>query len=315
MPRVSVIIPVYNRAQVVAEAIASVLGQTFQDFELLVVDDGSTDGAWEKLQSYGLKIRALRQDHRGAAAARNFGIKNATGEYLAFLDSDDLWRPEKLARQVEYLDRRPEVALVHCDGWVVKGRELPADLNSLPTFYATRRAPDGDAAAARLMSVPISTPHILVRREVAEKIGGFAEDLRLHEDADFLLRLLEAGEKIGYVPEPLCIVRIPADTQPGPSLEYILKSIEVQKRSLHRSTVLRPYLLPALGRSHLLAARALYQNHDRTGFFCHCLAAWRLRPQSLRLPLAFLALVLPRPWGLTYLTRLGAYGVNASLYT
>jgi glycosyltransferase involved in cell wall biosynthesis len=304
MPKVSVIIPVYNRATVVAEAIASVLGQTFQDFELLAVDDGSTDDTWQQLQACGPRLRALRQDHRGAAAARNFGIRNATGEYLAFLDSDDLWRPEKLARQVEYLDNHPEVALVHCDGWVIKGHEIPADLASLPTFYAHRQPPHGAEAGARLRSAPSRTPHILVRRRVVEKIGGFAEDLWLHEDADFLLRLLEAGERIGYVPEPLCIVRIPADAAPGPSLEYILESIEVQKRSLRRSLAMRPYLLPALGRSHLLAAAALYQQGNRLGFFTHCLAGWWIRPQSPRRFLAFLAFVLPQAWGRAYLSRL-----------
>jgi len=304
MPRVSVIIPVYNRAELVAQAVASVLGQTFQDFELIVVDDGSTDGTWDKLLSYGRKLRALRQDHRGAPAARNFGLRHAAGEYLAFLDSDDLWLPDKLARQVEYLDQHPEVALVHCDGWVVKGQEVPEHLNYLPTFYATRQPPHGPEAAARLMSAPISTPHILVRRQVVEKIGGFAEDLHLHEDADFYLRLLEARKQIGYVPEPLAIVRIPADAMPGPSLEYILESIEVQKRSLSRSTLLRPHLVPALGRSHLLAGAALYQKGDRLGFLTHCLAAWSLRPRSLRRLLALFALLLPPSLGQTYLSRL-----------
>jgi glycosyltransferase involved in cell wall biosynthesis len=304
MPKVSVIIPVYNRAQMVVEAIESVFGQTFRDFELLVVDDGSTDGTWDALQAYGPRLRAWRKPHAGAAAARNLGIKNAGGEYLAFLDSDDLWRPEKLARQVEYLDRHPEAALVHCDGWWIKGPEVPPDLASRPTFYANRPIPQGPDAARYLMSSPIPTPYIMMRRNVAERIGGFAEDLRLHEDADFLLRLLEAGEQIGYVPEPLAIVRIPADAKPGPSLEYILESIEVQKRSLRRTMVMRPFILPALGRSHLLAAAALYQKGDRLGFFTHCLAAWRLRPRSLRRLLALPAVLLPAPWGRACLARL-----------
>jgi len=304
MPRVSVIIPVNNRATVVAEAIESVFGQTFRDFELLVVDDGSTDGTWEALQSYGPRLCPLRQPHRGAASARNLAILRAAGEFLAFLDSDDLWRPEKLARQVEFLDQHPEVSLVHCDGWWIKGSEIPADLASRPTFYSNRPIPQGPDAARWFMSSPILTPHVMVRRKAAEKIAGFAEDLSLHEDADFILRLLEAGEKIGYVPEPLAIVRIPADAEPGPSLEYVLESIEVQKRSLIRSSALRPLLLPALGRSHLLAASACYQKGDRLAFLKHALAAWRLRPRSLRRLLALLAVILPQPWGRACLARL-----------
>src|SRR4030042_1653484 len=120
--KVSVIIPVYNRAELIAQAVESVLRQSFSDFELLVVDDGSSDGTWEALQRCGPRIRALPQEHRGASAARNLGIQTAAGEYLAFLDSDDLWQPQKLARQVQYLDQHPEVAHVHCDGREIKGQ-------------------------------------------------------------------------------------------------------------------------------------------------------------------------------------------------
>jgi len=311
MPRVSVIIPVYNRAELIAQAVESVLRQTFSDFELLVVDDGSSDGTWEALQRYGSRIRALRQEHQGASAARNLGIQTAAGEYLAFLDSDDLWQPQKLARQVAFLDQHPEAALVHCDGWVIKGQDVPADLASRATFYATRLPPHGPEAPARLMSAPIITSHLMVRSAAVKRAGGFAEDLWLHEDADLILRLLEAGQAIAYLPEPLVVKRDLPDGLAQHQLAYILESIKVQKRSFSRSTVLHPILVPTLARSHRLAAWALYQNSDRLGFLRHCLAAWRLRPRSFRLPLALLALLLPHPRGLVFLIRLWKMG-NAS---
>ena len=108
-PLVSVIIPTYNRAALVAEALASVKAQTFRDFEIVVVDDGGTDGTWEAL-SAGQEIRVLRHPRRrGVSAARNTGINAARGQWLAFLDSDDLWLPDKLARQMAYLTTRPSL--------------------------------------------------------------------------------------------------------------------------------------------------------------------------------------------------------------
>lgn len=104
MPRVSVIIPVFNAARTVEQAIASVRAQTFTDFEIVAVDDGSTDGSIETLRRYGPAIKILRQSNRGPSAARNLGIANSTGEYFAFLDADDWWKPEFLARLIAALD-------------------------------------------------------------------------------------------------------------------------------------------------------------------------------------------------------------------
>ena len=107
MPRVSVITPVYNGARTIARAIDSVLAQSFGDFEILVVDDGSTDGTLAILEGYGDRITVLKQAHKQQAIARNLAAKNSRGEFIAFLDADDSWLPEKLARCVEVLDRDP----------------------------------------------------------------------------------------------------------------------------------------------------------------------------------------------------------------
>ena len=114
MPRVSVIIPTYNRADLLGEAIDSVLAQSYQDFEMIVADDGSTDETAMVASKYGDKVRFLALPHRGQPAApRNAGIAAATGEYISFLDSDDLYLPDKLALQVPALDENPKVGMVY----------------------------------------------------------------------------------------------------------------------------------------------------------------------------------------------------------
>src|ERR1700732_2233431 len=112
MPRVSVIIPVFNAARTIEQAIASVRAQTFTDFEMVAVDDGSIDGSIEILRRYGDAVKILQQQkNRGPSAARNLGIANSSGEYLGFLDADDWWKPELLARMVAPLERDPECVM------------------------------------------------------------------------------------------------------------------------------------------------------------------------------------------------------------
>src|SRR5436309_855641 len=112
---VSVVIPTFNSADYLVQAIQSVLAQTYQDFEILVVDDASTDHTEEAIQPFADRVIYLRQERGGPSVARNRGILQAKGELIAFLDADDLWRPNKLARQVEYLNQHPEACLVYTD--------------------------------------------------------------------------------------------------------------------------------------------------------------------------------------------------------
>src|ERR1700676_3628629 len=115
MPRVSVIIPVFNAARTIEQAIESVRAQSFTDFEIVAVDDGSTDGSIEILRRCGYPARVLQQKNHGPSAARNLGIANSTGEYLGFLDADDWWKPELLARMVAALDRDSQSVMAYCD--------------------------------------------------------------------------------------------------------------------------------------------------------------------------------------------------------
>ena len=114
MKTVSVIIPAYNRAHYIREAIESALQQSHRPLEIIVVDDGSTDETPQILATYSEPVRVFRQVNQGVAAARNLGVSHARGEYVAFLDSDDLWHPEKLEKQIERFEADPELGLVHC---------------------------------------------------------------------------------------------------------------------------------------------------------------------------------------------------------
>src|SRR5579864_8740685 len=114
-PQVSVVIPAYNAARFLGDAIQSVLNQTYSNFEVVVVNDGSTDDTESVVRSFGDRLFYVKQANKGVSAARNEGIKRARGQYVAFLDSDDVWLPTKLAEQIPFLEQNPEVGLVYSD--------------------------------------------------------------------------------------------------------------------------------------------------------------------------------------------------------
>lgn len=193
------IIPTYNRRELVQRAIDSVLAQTHPVDEILVVDDGSTDGTGEALRArYGERIRYHWQANAGVSTARNAGMALATGRYFALLDSDDLWLPEKTARQVEWLDAHPEFGMVLCD--VVR---VDADGTPYDTFH--RRdvlREDGWALRWLLLNPSLVPASVMFRREVFETCGGFDPTLRTAEDIDFHLRVARQW-RIGVIEAPL----------------------------------------------------------------------------------------------------------------
>jgi hypothetical protein len=197
MPRVSVVIPVYNSANLIGRALQSVFGQTFTDFEVIVVDDGSDDR--EELEAviatWGDRVRCVRQPNGGPARARNRAMREATGDLIAFLDADDEWLPEKLERQVAYFDRHPETGLLHTG--IIGG---PA---------ATVAAAPPRQLFCELFHTGffINTLTVMVPRRVIEATGGFDERREVHiEDWDLWLRIA-VDHPIGYLPEPLAYHR------------------------------------------------------------------------------------------------------------
>jgi len=187
MPRVSVIIPAYNAERYLGEALDSVMAQTWRDIEVVVVDDGSTDGTQEIVRGYGPPVRLLEQANAGPAAARNRGVREAEGELVAFLDSDDLWLPEKLALQVPLFDAEGRVALVYC-----KAERMTGDGTPIPTPAHPR--PTGDVFLALLGRNHCPTSGVVVRRDVFLRFGGFPEDMVWAEDWHLWLRIAREHE-------------------------------------------------------------------------------------------------------------------------
>jgi glycosyltransferase involved in cell wall biosynthesis len=211
---VSVIIPTFNNADYLVQAIESVLAQTYQNFEIIVVDDASTDNTEQVLQPYAERICYVRQDQCGPSVARNRGILQAHGELIAFLDADDLWRPAKLARQVEYLDCHPEACLVYTD--FTRGSQPGSNNESRLQVFKPRDS--ADAFHSLLEENFIATPTVMVRRSALGHSGLFDPTLRGSEDLDLWLRLagqpLPAGEpsglrrrSFGFIDEILVDVR------------------------------------------------------------------------------------------------------------
>jgi glycosyltransferase involved in cell wall biosynthesis len=182
MPRVSVIVPTCNRAQFLQEAVESVLDQTFRDFELIVVDDGSTDCTPYLVKRWEDQIRCIRQEKLGVSRARNTGIRAARGRYLSFLDSDDLWSKAKLETQVAFLDANPHYPVCYTDEvWIRKGRQVnPRKIHEKYSGWIFDRC---------LPLCIISPSSAMVRKEVINAVGGFDENLPVCEDYDLWLRI------------------------------------------------------------------------------------------------------------------------------
>jgi glycosyltransferase involved in cell wall biosynthesis len=205
VPRVSVIVPTFNRAHLVCQAIDSVLAQTYREFEIVVVDDGSTDNTREVVSRYGECIRYIFQQNAGLSAARNTGIRASTGELLAFLDDDDTMSPTKLALQVAYLDERPDVGAVYC-GWQVVSADGTTVLGEV---RPTRK---GEILKDLLLEAYLFPPvAIMIRRECIDRVGLFDETLPTCEDDDLWYRIAKAGYRFGCIEQPLCQYR----TTPG----------------------------------------------------------------------------------------------------
>lgn len=195
LPLVSVIIPAFNCADYIAEAIESVFVQTFQRFEIIVVDDGSTDETSEILQRYENRIRLVSQKNQGVATARNMGVNLAKGKLVAFLDADDVFFPEKLAKQVSLFEGSPELGMV-ISGWQVTTQG--GEVVSQARLWKERPVLDLETAVLYKPARPSAT---MLRKAWFEKVKGFDAELSSAEDLDFLLRVMLAGARAEWLPE------------------------------------------------------------------------------------------------------------------
>lgn len=208
-PLVSVVIPTYNRAAFLSDAVESVLRQTFTNYEIIVVDDGSTDGTDSLIQGYGDRLKYVRQQNRGVSVARNEGVRVSRGEYIAFLDSDDIWTPDKLACQISFLSRFPECDLLFSPAWVVNAN---LDRTSSQPLFGGLAVSDITLNTLYLRNIIIVIT-LLVRRDVFQAIGGFDPDIRYGEDWSLAIRILTRGALGAYLPEPLAYIRRHSSTQ------------------------------------------------------------------------------------------------------
>jgi len=199
---ITVILPTFNRLDFLESTLGSVFGQTHRGFHIVVVDDGSTDGTEAYVQKLNnqTNLRYLRIPHCGMPGkVRNAGARLATGEYLAFLDSDDLWKPEKLARQVAYFEEHQEIRICHT-------REIWQRGERIVSQAGQKHRRSGNVFADALKKCIIGPSTVMIRRELFEELGGFREDLEIAEDYELWLRIT-ARYPVGYIDEPLVVKR------------------------------------------------------------------------------------------------------------
>lgn len=184
--KVSVIIPTYNCAQYVIEAIESVLNQTYQNYEIIVFDDGSTDDTKSVIQPYieSGKIKYIYQENMGPGAARNRGIEIAEGDYVAFLDADDVWLPNFLEQSVNTLSQNIHAGFVYSGNYFVDENR-----KEIPNYIRKNVFKRGNVCLDLFCNHFIMTPSVLIKKECFKKTGSFDENLMVGEDYDFFLRL------------------------------------------------------------------------------------------------------------------------------
>ncbi len=196
LPKVSVVLTAYNSMPFLSEALTGVLTQTFKDFEVIIVDDGSTDQTpqWVSQQEDS-RIKFILQSNQGVSAARNAGITNSQGDYIAFLDGDDIWEPTKLEKQVNILDKNPTVGLVH--SWMAVMTE-----NGELTGRLLISKSKGDVWRKIIEKNMVTPSSTMVRRSCIDKVGLFDQDLTVSEDWDLWIRLAEHYD-FEVIEEPL----------------------------------------------------------------------------------------------------------------
>ncbi len=275
MPTVSVIIPTYNRKALLRQALESVFAQSYRDFEVIVIDDGSTDGTEEALRPLFERIRYLSKPNGGPASARNRGIKEARGDYIAFLDSDDLWEPKFLEVTCDYLGRHDELAMV-ATGWrtLPEGKHRPRVAASLL---------HGDLFRRLIEQRFIRTSSVLARRAFMERVGGFNEGLEVAEDYDMWLRIARAYP-VAFLNVPLSWGRKHSGNLSGDRLLGRLKELEVLESHYDAARVPARVFNKARSHAYISAGRC-YMKLGRLGDAKACfeqalaLTPYRFRPR------------------------------------
>ena len=305
IPSVSVIVTTYNHEPYIGAAIQSVLAQTHAGYEIIVVDDGSTDGTFDQVSGFGSKITLVRQETRGPAGSRNAGVERARGEFLAFLDGDDLWEPEKLARQVAAARHHPTAGLIAADGVQFSGLGVVGQSLFAPTIRAllvdrdsvTRRCYE-EFLAGNLIA---STSQVMVPRSVLEVVGLSDTAFPVASDWDLYLRIA-ARYEVTFLADRLIRWRYLPTSVSGPAARRYLRwapdEIAVLKKHLRSEDgPFRDVIRTRLNEKVHATADAAYDfgvEVDRGFAGRYLLGLLRKNPTSHAVVFALIALYLPR---------------------
>lgn len=282
-PTVSVVMSVYNGARYLRQAIDSILGQTFRDFEFIIINDGSTDRSGRILDRYARRdgrIRVIHQENTGLTRALNRGVAKAKGELIARMDADDISLPQRFEQQVAFLNHHPEVVAVgsdvlDCDGlgWPISRRSLPTEHSSIDSWHLSGRGGG------------IMHPAAMLRRSAFAEVGGYDEDLSIAQDYDLWLRLAEVA-CLGNIPEVLLRYRLHPSAITAHRAEEQSRAKQRILRSAYRRRGLPDGNIPVIPARqsltsdewhYIIARRSVYGGHRASAWF-HIVAALAQAP-------------------------------------
>jgi len=283
LPKVSVIIPNYNYAHYLGQAVDSVLAQTYRNTEIVVVDDGSHDTSEKVIAGYGERVRLIKQKNQGVSAARNTGVRETQGELLAFLDADDFWEPSKLEYQVRRYLEDNDLGLVHCavDEVNLDGNHLRFQKNGMEGWVAR------ELLLFQRTVIILSGSTMLVPRTVFEAVGGFDTRLSTSADWDFCYRIARR-KRIGFVPEPLVKYRVHSS-----NMHSNIKAMEhdmllgYAKAFSDDDMELRELRRRCYGNLHMVLAGSFFRAGQGFGFMRHALKSLWLTPGNVTYLLDF----------------------------
>lgn len=275
-PTISVVMPVYNGAKTIVETLDSIFGQTRQPDEVIVIDDGSQDNTFDVVTSYSSKIIVIKKKNGGTANARNLGIERASGDFIAVMDADDLWRADKLASQIEFC---ADADLIYT------GVQNFGECDRV----ASRTFPDGvcvtgDHLGPLMLDNFIAHSSVLVRREAVLSVGGYDPIIRTAEDWDLWLRMAQAGMRFHGIPEPKTLYRWAADSHSKNHLQACKDRVLALDNAIERSSLKRiPKSLRKEAKKNVWRTSAWFAANDRPkDAILWYLRALRIQPTSVR---------------------------------
>ena len=289
-PRASIIVPSFNKAEYTMKTVRSLLAQTYKNYEIIVVDDGSSDDTLQLLSIFDRKISLIEANHGGASSARNLGILHSEGEYIAFVDCDDEWYPHMLSKSIEFLENDPDLGFVFsnvdyidCEGRIIGRHKV--------------KKYSGNIYHKLILENFICNSSVVVRRSCLERVGYFDESIFVPADWDLWLRLARVY-KAGYLKETLVKYRT--------HQSYILvnvdqthrESMEVLKRHLKANNLNGSQLERRCYQKRLLSnAKQLFRTHRNSEARVQALKAWLIRKTNL-LPLIYVGFFISGELGL-----------------